>query len=57
MSRTENFSKPQHDANFKCSALEFKNSDHQDYGVITEIVGKNERGIFQEKVPLSLFDF
>lgn len=57
MSRTENFSKSQHDANFKCSALEFKNSDHHDYGVTTEIVRKNERGIFQEKVPLSLFDF
>lgn len=50
MSRAENFSKSQPNANFKCSAFEFKNSDHHNYGVITEIRGgkKGERHIPRE---------
>lgn len=36
-SRTEKSSKSQPDANFTCSTLEYKNSDHHDYGVISEI--------------------
>lgn len=36
-SRTEKISKSQTIVNFKGSALEYKNLDHHDYGIITEM--------------------